>query len=45
MAFCYLRVASRSFARVILPKLILDRSEAGDEFREMVESAGTDRRQ
>ena len=27
MAFCYLRVVGRGFARVILPELILDRSE------------------
>lgn len=26
MAFCYLRVVERGFARVILPELILDRS-------------------
>ena len=26
MAFCYLRVVGRGFARVILPELILDRS-------------------
>ena len=32
VAFCYLRVVSRWLARVILPELILDRSDRIDSF-------------
>ena len=31
MAFCYLRVVGRGFARVILPELILDRSATAED--------------
>ena len=32
MAFCYLRVVGRGFTRVILPELILDRSDLDMDF-------------